>query len=241
MRMRTVLLRLQGPLQAWGEAAPWSQRTTSDTPTKSGVIGLVGAALGVERGGERLRELARQLTMAVRVDREGMLLNDFHTVGGGVLTAQRGRDGRPVLKVTHSTGLPESEVSQRQYLVDAAFLVALSGAAPLVEDIDAALRRPKWLLYLGRATCQPSAPIAAGLSERADPVAALREAPLHPRAPRNTPLRIVCECAPDEGRMRMDVPLAPAQRRVGPRWVREEYWTLPAPLDTSGVLDTLEG
>jgi len=243
MRLKTVLLRLQGPMQAWGGAAPWSERTTERTPTKSGIIGLVGAALGVERGSARLSELARALTMAVRVDLPGGLLIDWHTSGAGttgVPTAQRrrGRD-EPIMKITNTTKVPEPEISHRHYLTDAAFLVALTGAAPLVEDIHAALRRPQWMLYLGRRTCLPSAPIAAGISDAPDPVGALQVAPVHPRCQLGERLRIVAECGADEGAMRMDVPIAPAQRRFGPRWVRDIYWTPPSA--SPQTLDTLEG
>ena len=44
--MSTLLLRLAAPMQAWGAEAKFDRRTTQREPTKSGVTGLVAAALG---------------------------------------------------------------------------------------------------------------------------------------------------------------------------------------------------
>lgn len=246
MRQATVLLRLEGPLQSWGVSTLWQERPTTNEPTKSGVVGLIGAALGVERGGDRLRELGRDLAMAVRVDLPGHRMVDYHTVGGGgtgVPTAQRRRDGTPVPKVTVSTGELEIDVSERGYLSDASFLVALTGPAPLIEEIDAALRMPHWRLYLGRACCIPSVPVAAGVVELDDPVEALRQAPAHPRTTPGARLRVVRECAPEEGARRMDVPRDPRRRTFSARWVAEEHIVLPQAQagPTAGEIDTMDG
>ena len=47
--MSVLLLRLAGPLQAWGSAARFVRRTTEIAPTKSGVLGLLAAAEGRPR------------------------------------------------------------------------------------------------------------------------------------------------------------------------------------------------
>ena len=74
-----LLLWLEGPLQSWGQDSKFGRRDTLAFPTKSGVLGLVCAALGA--GGEQ-RELleefatlpqtviayARQLGMTLRDD-----------------------------------------------------------------------------------------------------------------------------------------------------------------------------
>ena len=43
--MATLLLRLAAPLQAWGADSKFETRKTNREPTKSGVIGLLAAAL----------------------------------------------------------------------------------------------------------------------------------------------------------------------------------------------------
>ena len=62
----TLYLRLEGPLQSWGERGRWSIRDTGPEPTKSGVIGLLGCAMGVNDDRE-LRHLSQALRMGVRV------------------------------------------------------------------------------------------------------------------------------------------------------------------------------
>src|SRR5262245_45694114 len=85
--MGTLLLRLAGPMQSWGTDSRFSVRDTGLEPSKSGVIGLLCAALGkprVEQPGDGQPTLAKlsALRMGVRVDREGVMRRDFHTAGG---------------------------------------------------------------------------------------------------------------------------------------------------------------
>lgn len=70
--MGTLLLKLAGPLQAWGVESKFDERRTLNFPTKSGVIGMVAAALGRSRE-ESVEDLSK-LKFGVRVDREGELL-----------------------------------------------------------------------------------------------------------------------------------------------------------------------
>ena len=44
-----LLLRLAGPLQSWGMLSHFNERDTARFPTRSGVIGLLAAALGIAR------------------------------------------------------------------------------------------------------------------------------------------------------------------------------------------------
>ncbi|GHF15188.1 hypothetical protein GCM10014715_83130 [Streptomyces spiralis] len=76
-----LLVRLAGPLQSWGLTGRFARRDTHTRPTKSGVIGLCAAALGLARE-EPLGELA-EVRFGVRADRPGTPLRDYHTVGGG--------------------------------------------------------------------------------------------------------------------------------------------------------------
>lgn len=76
--MGTLLLRLAGPLQAWGYDSKFETRRTGREPTKSGVTGLLAAALGRKRD-EAIDDLLA-LHFGVRVDKEGELLHDYHTV-----------------------------------------------------------------------------------------------------------------------------------------------------------------
>ena len=121
--MSVLLIRLAGPMQAWGTQSRFSVRDTGLEPSKSGVIGLLCAALGKPRDDclrpdlPRLAEFA-DLTMAVRVDRQGTMSRDYHTAQN-VLIASSEPGKKPKLK--------ECEPSTRYYLADADFLVGLQG------------------------------------------------------------------------------------------------------------------
>lgn len=139
----TLLLRLQGPMQAWGVQSLFSVRDTTREPTRSGVVGLLCCALGRHRS-ESLDDFA-SLRMGVRVDREGIVMKDFQTA-------------RNILKASGKTD--GNVISDRFYLADAAFLVGLeSDDEVLLERLQTALQHPKWLLYLGRRAFPPTKPV----------------------------------------------------------------------------------
>lgn len=148
--MPTLLLQCVAPLQSWGTQSDFTVRDTGREPSKSGIIGLLCAALGRPRS-EPIDDLA-QLAMGVRVDREGQILRDYHTAGQGGL--QKGilkADGKGVSKSTI--------LSNRYYLTDALFLVGLSGDDQLLQTLHNALSQPRWMLFLGRKACPPARPV----------------------------------------------------------------------------------
>ena len=73
----TLLLRLEGPMQSWGYRSRFDYRDTALEPTRSGVIGLICAAMGIARGEAISRFDA--IRMGVRVDKEGRPERDYHT------------------------------------------------------------------------------------------------------------------------------------------------------------------
>ncbi|MDQ2786895.1 MAG: type I-E CRISPR-associated protein Cas5/CasD [Chloroflexota bacterium] len=162
--MTTLLLRLAGPMQSWGTQSQHTDRDTGMEPSKSGVIGLFCAALGMSRDDDTvsyrgsvitLAELAI-LPMAVRVEREGAMGKDYHTVGGTHLRVDKMR-GYGVAKANGNRAEPV--VSQRFYLADADFLVGLEGKMDLLAHLHAALQAPCWQLSLGRKSFVPALPV----------------------------------------------------------------------------------
>lgn len=150
--MVTLLLQCVAPLQAWGTQSNFSVRDTGREPSKSGIVGLLCAALGRPRA-EPVADLAG-LRMGVRVDREGQILRDFHTAGQGAADPYKGylqADGSSVSKGTI--------ISNRYYLADALFLVGLTGDEKLLETLHQALADPRWMLFLGRKACVPGRPV----------------------------------------------------------------------------------
>jgi len=153
MSANTIFLRLEGPLQAWGDQeSKFLIRRTAPAPTRSAVFGMLCAALGVPRplAGEEWLPKLRALRMGVRIDVPGIRWWDYHTVGAGM--QMRIAEGKDKSK-------PGAMLTRREYLCDASFLVALHGEPDLIGELEAALRHPKWTLYLGRKSCPPSRPL----------------------------------------------------------------------------------
>ncbi|MGW2039474.1 type I-E CRISPR-associated protein Cas5/CasD [Streptomyces virginiae] len=152
--MKSVLaLRLAGPLQSWGASARFARRTTESAPTKSGVIGLLAAALGRDRTAD-LTDLAA-LRFAVRIDQPGTRLRDFQTAH-------------------HADTEKAMPVSERFYLADAVFVAAIAGHDAMIRALHAAVQTPVYLPYLGRRSCPPQGPLDLGLRNIDDPVEALK-------------------------------------------------------------------
>ncbi|WP_127841415.1 type I-E CRISPR-associated protein Cas5/CasD [Actinomyces wuliandei] len=142
--MGVLLLRLAGPMQAWGVRSRFTVRETELAPTKSGILGILAAAAGRRRT-DPVEDLLT-LRFGVRKDQPGRVIRDFHTA-----RSLDGKDSMPL--------------SDRYYLADAVFLAGIEGEADLLEGMEEALRHPRFPLYLGRRSCVPSQPVAMGLRE----------------------------------------------------------------------------
>lgn len=150
--MSTLLMRLAAPMQSWG-VDKFERRGTERTPTKSGVIGMVAAALGRQRN-EKIDDL-RALHFGIRVDREGTLLRDFHT----------------------AKSQKSAYVTVRYYLSDAIFLVGLEGEDAFLEQIEHALHHPAFPLFLGRRSCPPEGKLSLGIRTEKKLLQSLQEEP----------------------------------------------------------------
>ena len=198
--MGTLLIRLQAPMQSWGVSSHFTDRDTGREPSKSGVIGLICAALGRPRDAD-ISDLA-SLKMGVRVDREGVLQKDFHIAQDIFLSSGQ--------------GTKDSEISNRYYLADAAFLVGLEGSKELLREIYDGLKSPHWTLYLGRKAFPPARPVWLKDGLRDEP---LQEALQHFPSLIPNPaekFRLVLES--DDGEfVRTDVPINFDTRRFSSR------------------------
>lgn len=220
----TLLLRLEGPMQSWGYRSRFDYRDTALEPTRSGVIGLICAAMGIARGEDISRFDA--IRMGVRVDREGRPERDYHTAldvikadGSGIDTVQSWRD----------------------YLADASFTIGLeSSNTGLLDEIAEALKSPIWPLFLGRKaftlavppvhpsdTSKPGALEAHLLSGESKgggiPVRlSITELVEETHLPGESGVRVVLD-APDGERTQMDSPLCFGKRRFRPRSVQTRF------------------
>lgn len=210
--MNTLLLRLSGAMQSWGVQSRFGVRDTGLEPSKSGMLGLVCAALGIDRADDAALAPLAALKMGVRVDREGTLKVDYHTA-------------KDVLKA--GGGMKDTELSNRYYLADALFLVGLAGDdLAQLENIQAALRKPVWPLFLGRKAFVPGEPLwlTDGLKAGAALEDALKTCPPLSERRETGPMRVVLE-DPHGSTVRADQPLSFAQgnRRFAPRRLRVTF------------------
>ncbi len=142
--MSVLLLRLAGPLQAWGAASRFTRRETRHEPTKSGVLGMVAAAQGRRRT-DPVEDLAAT-SFGVRVDQPGRLVRDFQTA--------RSLDGKQTMPLSY-----------RFYLADAVFLAGIGGDAEMLAGLEEALRSPVFPLFLGRRSCPPAGAVSLGVRD----------------------------------------------------------------------------
>ncbi len=216
-----LALLLDGPMQSWGHASRFERRTTALHPTRSGVLGLIAAALGIDKHAPdeagQLARLAKLRFTTVKLDKgQGRLiqrLEDYHTV-----TGIRRASGKVDEDATVQT--------YRHYLLDARFGVLLEGPTALLEEIAAALRNPKWGVWLGRKCCLPATPVlAAPPGERADVWRQLLQRAGFSGDERLEHFDHVLEVPPSEPGADLieDTPVGygqPIGERHAPRWIR---------------------
>ena len=203
--MATLLLRLAAPLQAWGSDSKFETRKTNREPTKSGVIGLLAAALGLRRDESKALARLAQLRFGVRVEREGQLLVDYH--------------------IAKTQDQKTSYVTYRHYLQDAVFLAGIeSEDTALLQQLQQALLHPAFPLYLGRRSCPPTLPLCLGI-RAGELLDTLRAEPLLVKQRNGAPLRIVADTDPADAaavpRRDLAVSFSPIHRQYGFRPVRE--------------------
>lgn len=150
--MKSLLLKFAGPLQSWGTDSHFETRHTDYYPSKSAVIGMVAAAFGYRRSTDCDEEIVKlnDLDFAVRIDQQGNLLRDYHIAA----------------KYKSNGNFEKNYVTNRYYLEDAIFLVAIgSDNEKLIDSINNALRSPYFQSSLGRRSLPPTADFILGVED----------------------------------------------------------------------------
>jgi len=149
----TLPLLLAGPIQSWGHQSQFTRRGTLAFPTQSGIVGLLAAAMGIDRNApdhdERIAELSALRILVARLSpnrgkKAAPVLDDYHTV----MNAR-----------TASGGIKNTELTRRHYLQDHAFIALVQGKPGILSTLADSLRNPRWGPWLGRRTCIPSYPV----------------------------------------------------------------------------------
>lgn len=159
-----LIIRLQGAMQAWGGHTYEDYRPSLIFPSRSAIVGLLGACLGIEREDiTALKALDKSFQLTVRANKRRIVqrknsdakpsvsmqkITDFHTV-----QQARKVDGKP---------RPEAIVSRREYLCDAEFTLALcflDEAEYGLDKVKQAIQKPVYTPFLGRRSCPIQSPL----------------------------------------------------------------------------------
>jgi len=158
-----LVFRLHSSMASWGDTAVGGVRPSHRYPTKSAVLGLVAAALGIRREEEtRLLTLQDEVGFATRVDNEGVLLIDYHTTQ---VPSRANLKNNPHSTRRDELLIPELNtiLSTREYYCDALYTIVLwqqdNATSFSLIDIKKALLQPVFVLYLGRKSCPLSFPV----------------------------------------------------------------------------------
>jgi CRISPR system Cascade subunit CasD len=229
-----LALLADGPMQSWGSASRFTRRTTELFPTKSGIVGLLAAAMGINKFAPDEPQAIAALSglhctvIALPRWKRGkplpiLRLEDFHTIGGGY---DPDEDWQAMPRSADNQTLKNPVVSYRHYLLDARFGVLLEGDAALIERVAAALRNPAWGVWLGRKCCLPASPLLAAVAPGRDQGwrALLTQAGLPPETPLDQFDCIEDAAADGDGdEVLNDAPIAfgaPIGQRHAPRRIR---------------------
>lgn len=173
-----LLFRLYAPLCSWGDIAVGEVRPSYTHPSKSAIIGLLSAALGIKRSEEeKIGVLCDSYGFAVLVESFGKPLVDYHTA-----QVPSGKE-RYAARKDELMVMPKSDLntilSWRSYRTDAIYTVILRecGQCPWnTEQVRDALLWPAFTLYLGRKSCPPSLPLDPRIVEAVSLLEAVQEA-----------------------------------------------------------------
>lgn len=160
---------LDSPLQSWGVESRYQQRGTAAFPSKSGIVGLLAAALGIDKHlPDEAAKIAPLGALGLAVVRgalgpsgAGGRLSDFHTLGGGYDKSSSWQKLSTPRKA--GGGTFGTVVTRRTYLAGCCFVALLEGDAELLKRVAVALRDPVWGGWLGRKSCIPARPFGPAM------------------------------------------------------------------------------
>lgn len=144
--MKTILLKLKGPMQSWGTSSHFETRTTDYYPSKSAVIGIIAASFGYKRDNDEKIQKLNELNFAIRIDQPGVLAKDYHIATKYKVNIDK--------KYKISVAFDRNYVTNRYYMEDAIFVVAISHADDQwIDSIYHALQNPYFTPFMGRRSC----------------------------------------------------------------------------------------
>lgn len=160
---RFLIIHLDGPMQAWGTHTYEDFRPSNLFPTRSGLLGLLGACMGIDREDrDGMEQLAASVEFAVRIDKSVLRMEDDRTSLKSHLKFPDYHTVRDARRANRSPREGETIQSRREYLYDAAFTVAIGAKRQTIEMLDRIepyLRAPRYTPVLGRRSCPIARPL----------------------------------------------------------------------------------
>jgi CRISPR system Cascade subunit CasD len=203
-------------MQSWGTQSRFSHRDTGLEPSKSGIVGILGAAIGVARDDESAIARLAELPLAVRVDQPGTMMRDYHTA----MDVRKADGSRPPAG--------QAVLSERFYLADASFLAGIEADSDFLNEIGGALKDPVWPIFLGRKSFVPGLPLLlpdGGLRE-GKLLDVLAREPVESVDP-DSSYRVVFDVPYGQGHPRQDVPVTFSPRKFRVRHVDFKFVNPP--------------
>lgn len=248
-----LVFQLYGPMASWGDVAVGESRVSATVPSRSALLGLLAAALGLKRNeDDRLSKLSASVRFGVLTLNSGHFLRDYHTAQVPPATALKRRPSRTR---RDELNIPKDELgtilSARDYRTDAGYRIAVEQAETgsfSVEQLRDALLQPVFPLYLGRKSCPPALPLDPRIIKAADLLTAFRkmitrenernfEHPVPGFDSRHS-IQSPCPLTWEDGMSAGIEPLKTGTRRDQPRTRRR--WQFDERIEHQAMLDNLE-
>lgn len=129
---KLLLFQLAAPIGAFGSVAVGERRPTERRPSHSGLIGLIGASLGMVRRDPSQEALARSYAFATRRDNIGSVVGDFHTTQAP--STRKGVTWNT--RRNELTGDVNTVLSQRDYVMGLSFTIVCLAHIDAIEPLD---------------------------------------------------------------------------------------------------------
>lgn len=161
MSVKTLILKTEG-MSAYGLQTFDVHRKVNHFPTRSAIIGMLGAAMGITRAAHHeLCALSEKLTIAVQVNNSGEKMMDYHTV-------QNFRS--PQGKIQKGT-----KPTYREYWCDSAHSFAITANEDVILQLLEKVKAPEFNVFQGRKSCPLTRPLYDTLIESDNPANALKK------------------------------------------------------------------
>lgn len=160
-----LIIKLQGAMQSWGGHTFEDYRPSHIFPTRSAVVGLLGACLGIDRADiQGIADLSASFELLVRANKRKVQTKQFGQIKEKILTMQKMTDFHTVLDARKVDGSARTDaiISHREYLCDAEFSIALefrNNAVFNLEKVKQAIQKPYYTPTLGRRSCPIQQPL----------------------------------------------------------------------------------